>query len=315
MKIKNQKTKNFQVAVLINGHVRTLKYHINLLQKNCLDQIKNKKVYLQTWDYEDTPYATWWRGEKRRIKRTNIRYLKSKIRPDFLKIRNQKHEGKLFKTEQDRFHHFPTCGLYFSLKGTLDLLRIAAADKNNKRFIVIRPDLVFFTPLLQEELTDLNSLYFPRMDYFTLRGKICDVWYILSRNHLAAFEEYYEKIFALVLARQKKIVHHEDIFHDKILNSKNYCIKLSQVKWGLRRSANNVMQWPDEEKKYLGKLSKLYRIFKRLRKIDILNKIKNVFYKTGLQYYIPRFSIKRKKLKIYLKKKIEPSNFNKRKNI
>jgi hypothetical protein len=244
------------VAIIFNGHLRTLNHTYPYLKKFLLNKIQDRKIYICTWDKKDNTHATWWRKSIGNVQKTNPQELIKLFKPNYLKIRKEKSEG-FKKTPQDKFHNFPTYGLYQSLTGTVHCLQEAEKDPRNYRFIVVRPDLRLFSPILLKEINDTKYMYFPRMDYFTSKGSVCDVWYIISREHIKIFVRYLERIKKIVYLSSRRVTHHEEIFHDKVLKRFNPKIKLSRTKWGLQRDKESITVWPSKESLYRGDEIKL----------------------------------------------------------
>jgi hypothetical protein len=110
--------------------------------------------------------------------------------------------------------------------------------------------LRLFSNIREDEINDQNNNYFCRHDYFTMRGKISDVWWICGDKYFKILEEYREKGIMKILNSKTPIPHQEDVLSE-FLAERKVPVKLSKTRWGLQRDQNVTTIWPQKLKKVL----------------------------------------------------------------
>jgi len=310
--------KEIKTAILICGHLRTCRHTIDSLKKYLINRIP-ADVFVSTWDSEDIKDSTWWRNRIFSVKKTREKEIQKLYSPKATLIQKQQ---KIMKYPVDRFLKHPAGSLLYSTKSVLDCFKLAKNHGNYERFVVIRPDLKLFSNIREDEINDQKNNYFCRHDYFTLRGKISDVWWICGHEYFTSLKEYREKKIIQILNSEQPIAHQEDVLTE-FLAERKVPLKLSKTKWGLQRSESVIMVWPQENEKLLAipllaKILKMivlqiekahdktvlrlghedYSIFGRSSAKKRRSKKKKNSYPAKLRALLPRFSAGKFYLKI-----------------
>ena len=229
-----------KTAILLSGHLRTFRQTFPSLKRFLFEKFPFD-IFIATYDVEDNNHPTWWRKATRvaKVKKTSLDEIQRIYNPKGIIIK--KTETPI-KCAPDIFTKYPTKSLEYSISIVLEAYRLAAKHQKYNRFISIRPDLELFTEFRKEEIENQNVTYFPRQDYFTLRGGICDTWVITNSYYMNCLEDYKKEVLPGLFNSKRHMPHHEILLSEH-LKKKKINIALSSVKWGLRRTKGIVQMW------------------------------------------------------------------------
>jgi hypothetical protein len=229
-----------KTAILLSGHLRTFRQTFPSLKRFLLKRFPFD-IFIATYDIEDNNHPTWWRKKTRdsKVKRTSIDEIQRIYNPRDIIIKKSEIP---IKCAHDVFTKYPTKSLEYSISIVLEAYRLASKYQKYDRFISIRPDLELFTEFRKEEIENQNVTYFPRQDYFTLRGGICDTWVITNSFYMSFLDDYKQKVLPELFNSKRHMPHHELLLSEH-LKKKKINIALSSVKWGLRRTKGIVQMW------------------------------------------------------------------------
>jgi len=258
-----------KTAILISGHLRTFRETLPSFKRFLLRKFPFD-IFIATYDIEDNCHPTWWRKTTRSSKRrvTNINEIQRVYNPRNIIIKKSEHPKQC---PHDNFTKFPTMSLDCSITIVLEAYQLAAKHQKYERFISIRPDLEFFTEFRKDEIDNQSVTYFPRQDFFTSLGGICDTWVITNSYYMNCLNEYKQQVLPKLFNSKSYIPHHELLLNE-FLRKKRIDIALSSTKWGLRRSEKTVQIWDQSMPFYEGGNVASFLIKRALNYILRINK-------------------------------------------
>lgn len=254
-----------KTAILIVGHLRTAKFTLASLKRHLFKKIY-ADIFVATYENSDCYENRWWRGVNKNIQKTKKSIVKKFYNPKKVSI---KKENPIRPWPLDKHLKYRSGYLLNMLHNFLSCYNLSKQFGQYERYICIRPDLQLFSDINFNEVCDKEYTYFPRNDYFTRRGSICDTWIICNPSYFKILNKYKQEIIPKLLSCNKNVLHQEDHLHKFIVFNK-IKIKLSKTKWGLRRTSKKCTIWDQKMPCYLGAFNRIVRAC-LVKKFELLN--------------------------------------------
>ena len=201
-----------RTAILMGGHLRTYRYALQSQKKYLFNKIK-ADLFIATWDRIDNPEPTWWRRTNRKnIALTKKTSIMEKYNPAQISIEKQ---PKLLSTNLDQIVGHKCYGLFYALSSLLRAYEISKSFGDYDRFICIRPDLELGSEIYIDEVEQKEVLFFPRQDYFTNSGILCDTWLICNKDYFCLLKNYKDKLNEYIFNNTRSVIMKNLIQTDK----------------------------------------------------------------------------------------------------